>query len=213
MPQEVIGVKVKRRIIVCHRSTQIILVETGKSSVDVIGGLLGLQMDGFGEIFLALLPFLARKTDNGTLAPEIAVIRVNLQTFIECSDSFGSIFLQDKHFCLHGIGRGMLAPTRENGIQLQKCRIIVFLLNMTEHPVMPKALILRVVAQGLVVIADSLRIFLLLDSAEPPEFIHRHHKRIALDGFRTICLCACEIIEIIFGYATVEPWLIEIRLG
>jgi hypothetical protein len=77
---------------------------------------------------------------------------------------------------------------------------------------MPKALILRVIAQRTVIVLDRLSILLLIDSTETAELIGADDIRIALNSLRTVILCTAIVLKVEFGYPTEEPRLIEPRL-
>ena len=90
-------------------------------------------------------------------------------------------------------------------IDLCQRKIIVLILNQTENTVMPKALIIRIIAQGLIVILYRLGIFLLVDAAEATQLVGVHHIRVTFDGFSTVTLCPTEVIEIEFCHSSEEP--------
>ena len=73
-------------------------------------------------------------------------------------------------------------------------------------------MVLRVIAQGTVIVLDSSKEILLVDAAERPHFIGADHIGIALDGFRAVGLGAVVVVEVVLGHTPEEPRLIEPRL-
>jgi hypothetical protein len=77
----------------------------------------------------------------------------------------------------------------------------------------PQTTIVGGIFQVTRIVVDSLREFLLLDTRQSAQFVKVGDIRITLDSLRTIVLGTSIIIEVILGYAPVEPRFIEIRFG
>ena len=166
-------------------------------------------MDTLAEKLLSLLPFLSGQTDDGSFCPDTTIVGIKLQTLVKCLHSFCRVFLQQIDFCLHRIGTGIFRPTGHHRIDLQHRTVIVLLLNQTENTVMPKRLILGIIAKGTVIVLHGLGKLLLVDTAKTTKFVGTDNIRIAFDSFRTVGLCATEVIKIVFGYTTEEPRFIK----
>ena len=82
MAEEIIGIEVEGRIIVSHRTTQVILIIACHRTVDVVAGMFWQQMNTFREVFFSLLPFLTGQADDGTFCPRTTIIRVQFQTLV-----------------------------------------------------------------------------------------------------------------------------------
>ena len=146
----------------------------------------GEQADALREILLTLLPVLLTQTDNGTLSPDAAIVRVYLQTLVERLDGIHGILLQHIDLTLYGIGSGIMGPATDHRVYLSHRMVIILVLDQTEDTVVPVDLILWIIAQGTVIVADSLSIFLLIDPAERPHLIGTGDIGIALDGLRAV---------------------------
>ena len=183
MTQEVIGFEVEGRVVVGHRPSQVILVISGHRTVDVIACVLGQQVNGLIEEALALLPLLTSQTDNRPLSPDATVVGIQFKALVERLDGLGGILLQQIYLSLHRIGPGILRPVLEHRVDLGQAPLIVLFLNTAKHTVMPKILVLRIIAQGTGVVANGFRILLLIDPAEATQFIQSNNIGIAFDGF------------------------------
>ena len=83
MSQEVVGVKVERRVIVGHRTAQIVKVETSNGTVHIAVHPFGHQVDGLAQIVVTLLPLLPCHTDDGFLTPQGSIIGIQCNAFIK----------------------------------------------------------------------------------------------------------------------------------
>ena len=212
MTQEVVGLYLQRDVIVGHRSTQIVLVVASQGAVDVVAAILRQQVDGVVELFLGLLPFLALQADQAAHRPGLAVVGVQLQALLQCFHSQGGVFHLQVGVGPHGVAGGILAPACLHRIELGQRYVEVLVLDVTEHAVVPQRAVLGRHAKGAVVVGDGLSELLLLNAGEPSQLIDAHDIRIALDGLRTVALCSCEVVEMIFGHPSQEPGFIEVRL-
>ena len=213
MAKEVVGIKIECRIVISHCPTKSVLIITGHRTIDVITGILGLQVDGLRQEVLSLLPFLMGQTDDSTLCPDAGIVRVQFQTLIERLHRLHRIFLQKVDLSLHGIGSGIFRPTGKHGVNLRQSAVIVFLVDTTEDAVMPHTLVIGIETQGPCIVFYRSLIFLLVDTTEASQFIDIYHIWVSFDGFCTVTLRPSEVIQIEFGYASEEPRLIEIGFG
>ena len=205
MTQEIIGIEVEGRIIIRHRTSQVVLIITCHRTVDVVHGLFRHQVDALVEIFLTLFPFLTCQTDDGALSPDATIIRIQFQTLLKGRHSFRGILLKQVDLRLHRIGSCVFRPMGQHRINLCQSQIVVLILYQTEDAVMPKPLIMRIIAKGFIVVLHSIGIFLQVDAAEATQLVGIHHIRIAFDSHRTVTFCTTEVIEIIFRHPSEEP--------
>jgi hypothetical protein len=77
---------------------------------------------------------------------------------------------------------------------------------------MPKALIIRVISQGMGIILYRLSISFLIYTAKSAKFIAAYYIWVTLYRFRAVALCPTEVIEIELCYAPEKPRFIKIRL-
>ena len=213
MSEEIVGLVVEGQIVVGHGASQVGLIEAGQRSVDVEVGILGQQVDGLVEELLALLPFAAGQTDDGTLSPDIAVVGVELDTLLEGLDGLRGVFLHDVGLGLHGRNAGITAPPLAHGVELGQGQFVVFLLNAAEGAVVPQVDALGIVAQGGIIVADGSVEILLLDAAESAQLVDAHHVGIALDGLGAVALGSDIVVEVVFRHSAEIPRLIHIGLG
>ena len=83
MPQEIIGIEVDGRIIVSHRSSEIILIIACQSTVDVVAWVLRQQVNTLGEELLTVFPFLTGQTDHCPFCPNAPIIGIKFKTLTE----------------------------------------------------------------------------------------------------------------------------------
>ena len=100
---EIVGLQVERRIIVCHCPTKVLLVVSGHSTVDEVPCMPGEQADAVGEIVLTLFPIPLTEADHGALRPDAAVVGVEFQTGIERLDGTQGVFLHQVDLSLHSV--------------------------------------------------------------------------------------------------------------
>ena len=212
MTQEVIRIKVESPIIISHRTSEVILIITCHRTVDVVHGLFRQQMDTLIEIFLTLLPVLTSQTDDSPLSPDATVVRIKFQTLVKRCHCLGGIFLKQIYLSLHGIGTCVFGPTGNHRVNLGQGKLIVLVLDQTEDPVVPKALVLRIITKCTIIVFHSIGIFLLINATKTSQLVGTHHIRIALDSYRAIIFSPTEIIEVKFRHPSEEPGLKEPRL-
>ena len=213
MSQEVVGFDVKCQIIVGHRTAQVVLIDAGQRTVDIVACMLRLEVDGLVETLLSFLPFLTREMENAACRPDRAVVGVYLQTLLDGSNGRRGVFLLHKDVGPHHIGRGITLPTHEHGVNLsQRCGIVI-IAQIAEHTVVAQASVLGVILQRHRVVADRLTVFLLLNTGKATQLIDADHVGIAVQSLGAVLLGSHKIVEIVFGHAPEKPRFIEIGLG
>ena len=205
MTQEVIGIEVEGRIIIRHRTSQVVLIITSHRTVDVVHGLFRHQVDALVEIFFTLFPFLTCQTDDGALSPDATIVGIEFQTLLKGCHRLRGILLKQIDLRLHRIGSCVFRPMGQHRINLCQSQIVVLILYQTEDAVMPKPLIMRIIAKGLIVVLHSIGIFLQVDAAEATQLIGIHHIGIPFDSHRTVAFRTTVVVEIIFRHPSEEP--------
>ena len=147
------------------------------------------------------------------MCPHAAIIGVKLHTLLKGTDGFRGILQQQIGLGLHGGNTGILAPACRHRVEVAQGTLIVLLLDATQRTVVPKALSLRIVAQGGVIVADGIVEVLLLNTAETAQLVAAYDIGVALDGLRAVAFGSCIVIKIIFGHSPVEPRFVEIGFG
>ena len=211
--QIVIGVYIQRCVIVCHGTTQIVLLQPCQGSVDIITWLLGFQMNRLVQCLFCWLPLLFAQVYVAFGCPYRPIILINLYAFVQCFQGLYCIFLQQQHLGPHAIGRSIVRPSVGYCIKLCYGLAIVLTLNMAQHSVVPQVLVVWGIGDGSAVIIGSPSEIVSLDASNGSQFVIVDNIGITLYGFGTISLCAKKIFQIVLCQSTEEPWLIEIRFG
>ena len=211
--EEVVGVEVEGGVIVGHRAPQSVLVVACHRPVDIVGGILGLQVYGLGEHLLSLLPLLAGEVDDGLLCPDARIVGVEFEALVERLHGGGCVLLQEPYLGLHGIATRVACPMGEHGVDLGESALVVLLIDAAEDAVVPEGLVVGIVAKGYGIVADGIGILLLVDAAESTKLIDARDVGVALDGLRTVALGSPEVVEIELGHAPEVPGFVEVGLG
>ena len=171
MSEEVVGVEVEGGVIVSHRASEVVLVESCQGAIDIVVGALGLKVDGLVEIFLGILPLLSRQTDDGKGLPRAAIIGVDLHTLVEGLERLGGVFLVEIDLGTHVICKSETTPFADDGVYLIERTLVVLHLHTAYSPVLPISLILRTILQSTSIVADCILVFLLLYASESAKFV------------------------------------------
>lgn len=91
--------------------------------------------------------------------------------------------------------------------------LVVFLLNMTKHAVVPQVLRVGGILERLVIVAYGFLELLLVDARQTAQLVEVDDVRVTVDGLRTVGFGTCEVVQVILGNGTEEPWLVEVWLG
>ena len=98
----------------------------------------------------------------------------------------------------------------QHSIYLCKSSHIIFLIYPAQDTVMPKTLVIRIIAQSKGIVFYCLIIFLLIDTAKSSQLVTAYHIRITLYCLRAVALSPTEIIEIELCHPSKEPRFIKI---
>ena len=213
MTDKIVGVNIQSQVIIAHRSTEIVLMEAGQRTVDVIAGILGTETDCPIQIGLSLSITGLLQAHNGTSRPRVRVILIQFERLVEVSQSRHRILLLQEHLPSHKISPRVAGRHPEQTLQICFCRLIIFLLHMRKSEIMPQNHIFGIIMQRLLVIFDGSVELTLPNTGQSSYLIRTYHKGIALDSFITIQFSPLKIFQIQFGKRSEKIRFIQVRLG
>ena len=208
MSEEVVGINVQRQVIVAHRASQIVLVETRQGTVNVVTRIARAQMYRLIQIVFGFLVLGLLKPDNGTRGPTVRVVTVHVDSRIKIFQGLYRIVLLEVDLTAHQVRTRIAGRYGQQLAQVLFGGIEILFLHVAKGKVMPKHHILRVVLQSRPVILYRTVELILTDTRQPPYLISAYDKRIALDGQIAIRFRPLEVVQIDFGQRTEEIRLV-----
>ena len=193
MTEEVIGVNIQRQVIVAHRTSQVILMETRQSPVYVVARITCAQVYRLVQILFSFLVVGLLKTVNG---------------LIKILQGLYRIVLLEIDLTAHQVRTRIAGSYGEQLAQILFGSIEILFLHMTKREVMPKYNILRVVLQSRLVVLDRTVELILADTCQTSYLISAYNKRIALNSLIAIRFRSLKIVQVDFCQRTEEIRLV-----
>ena len=171
------------------------------------------MQDSSVEIVLTFLVVPAVERNHGFHAPSRPLVGIHLQGFVQPSLGPCCIGLRQPHLCLQGVVFGLLRPLANHYVERGVSPFVGFQFHLTQHKIVPIAIILRIDGGGPCVIGLGLIEGVKVDSAKGTQRKTVFDIRIALDGTRAVCLGPLVVFKIEFGQPAEEIRLRQERLG
>ena len=212
MGKEIVRLKVDGHIIVGHGATQVVHVESGQCTVDVVVDHLRPEVDDAGQTAVSRLPLTAVQCDVGSCGPGVGVIGVDIEALTEPIVGLCGVFLFQIDLGLERVSRSNLRPPLDDGIGIEECLVVILQVDAADGAVEPEARHRRVEFDGAVVVGHGVSVFLLPDARDGAQVEDLLDIRVEVDGFRRVVLGADIVIEIELGHGAVIPRQPEVRL-
>ena len=213
MSQEIVRIQVDGIVIIAHRPSEVIQIDTRQSTVDVTVHIVRLEMQTLGQCLICRFPFLSSQRHIGTRSPGIPIIRIELQTLVKPFLSLHGIFLMQIHFSLERISIRPVFPFSYDGIQLLLRRLILFVFHLADSPVKPIVAVTRFQSDSSIIVSYRIIKPVLSDATDGSQVINIIDIGIEMQRLAGITFGTRKVIQIKFCHTAVIPRLIQIRLG
>ena len=130
MSDKVVRINIQSQIIIAHGPSQIILMKSGQSTINIISRILRAQMNRTVQIRFRLCIVRLLQADDSSCRPGIRIILIQFESRIKVLQCRNRILLLQRDLSPHQISTCISRRNLQQVFQILLCRIVILFLNM-----------------------------------------------------------------------------------
>ena len=196
MPDKVIGINIQSQVIIAHSTPQIILMESGQSTVYIITRVLRAQMNRTVQIRFRFCIVGLLQADNSPCRPCVRIILIQFESRIKVLQCRNRILLLQKNLSPHQISTCIARRNFQQALQILLGCVIILFLNMRQGQIVPQGDVFRIIMQCFLIILNRPVEFTLTNPCQSTNLICTYYKRIPFDSLVTIRFRSLIILQV-----------------